>query len=50
VDGQSVARFAAGADVYLAELHEALKDGSYRPAPVKRVDIPVVSQFEFRCP
>lgn len=40
VDGQSVARFAAGADVYLAELHEALKDGSYRPAPVKRVDIP----------
>lgn len=40
VDGQGVERFAAGADRYLAELHETLKDGGYRPASVKRVDIP----------
>ena len=40
VDGQSVARFAAGAELYLAELHETLKSGRYRPAPVKRVEIP----------
>jgi RNA-directed DNA polymerase len=40
VDGQSVERFAAGAERYLAELHEELKNGGYRPAPVKRVDIP----------
>jgi RNA-directed DNA polymerase len=40
IDGQSVERFAAGAERYLAELHQALKDGGYHPAPVKRVDIP----------
>jgi RNA-directed DNA polymerase len=40
VDGQSVERFAAGAERYLAELHESLKCGLYRPSPVKRVDIP----------
>jgi RNA-directed DNA polymerase len=40
IDGQSIERFAAQADRYLAELHEALKDGSYRPAPIKRVEIP----------
>src|ERR1700758_104099 len=40
VDGQSVERFAAGAELYLSELHENLKSGSYRPSPVKRVDIP----------
>ncbi len=40
IDGQSVERFAAGAGLYLAELHEALKCGLYRPSPVKRVDIP----------
>jgi RNA-directed DNA polymerase len=40
IDGQSVERFAAGAERYLAELHQILKDGGYRPAPVKRVDIP----------
>ena len=33
-------RFAAGAELYLSELHENLKSGSYRPSPVKRVDIP----------
>ena len=40
IDGQSVERFAAGADRYLSELHENLKNGSYRPSPVKRVNIP----------
>jgi RNA-directed DNA polymerase len=40
VDGQSIERFAAQADRYLLELHESLKDGSYRPSPVKRVEIP----------
>ena len=40
VDGQSIGRFAAKADVYLSELSTALRDGSYQPQPVKRVDIP----------
>lgn len=40
VDGQSVARFEAKAEVYLAELSEALRQGRYRPEAVKRVDIP----------
>ena len=40
VDGQGIERFAAGAERYLTELHENLKNGSYRPSPVKRVDIP----------
>jgi RNA-directed DNA polymerase len=40
VDGQSVERFAAGAELYLIELHENLKSRTYRPLPVKRVDIP----------
>ncbi len=40
VDGQSVERFAASADRYLAELSQDLRDGSYRPQAVKRVDIP----------
>ncbi len=40
VDGQSIERFAAQAERYLQELQVSLKDGSYRPAPVKRVEIP----------
>ena len=40
VDGQSIERFAAKADVYLSELSAALRDGSYRPQAVKRLDIP----------
>ena len=40
VDGQSIARFAAKAELYLPELTAALKDGTYRPDAVKRVDIP----------
>jgi len=40
VDGQSVKRFAAKADVYLLELSTALREGTYRPQAVKRVEIP----------
>jgi RNA-directed DNA polymerase len=40
VDGQSVERFAAKAEEYLAELARALREGSYRPQPIKRVEIP----------
>jgi RNA-directed DNA polymerase len=40
VDGQSTARFAAQADRYLRELQQQLEEGSYRPAPIKRVEIP----------
>jgi RNA-directed DNA polymerase len=40
VDGQSIERFAAQAERYLRELHKDLKDASYRPDPVKRVEIP----------
>ena len=40
IDGQGIERFATQADRYLAELHEQLKDGSYQPSPVKRVEIP----------
>jgi len=40
IDGQSLDRFAAGAALYLTELHELLKSGSYTPSPVRRVDIP----------
>jgi RNA-directed DNA polymerase len=40
VDGQSVERFEAQADRYLAELSRDLREGSYRPEAVKRVEIP----------
>jgi RNA-directed DNA polymerase len=40
VDGQSIARFAARAQEYLAELSAALREGGYHPQAVKRVDIP----------
>ncbi len=40
VDGQSIERFAAQSERYLRELHDDLKSGSYRPSPVKRVEIP----------
>ena len=40
VDGQSLERFAAQEELYLSELATALREDSYRPQPVKRVDIP----------
>jgi len=40
VDGQSLEMFAANPERYLGELSIALKDGSYRPQPVRRVEIP----------
>ena len=40
VDGQSAEKFAARAETNLQELEQALKQGHYRPQPVKRVDIP----------
>ena len=40
VDGQSIERFKAKAEPYLAELSAALRDGTYRPQAVRRVDIP----------
>jgi RNA-directed DNA polymerase len=40
VDGQSIERFAARSEEYLAELSTALREGTYRPQAVRRVDIP----------
>jgi RNA-directed DNA polymerase len=40
VDGQSIERFAARAELYLSELSTALREGNYRPQAVKRVEIP----------
>jgi RNA-directed DNA polymerase len=40
VDGESIERFEARQDVYLAELSEALRQGHYRPQAVRRVEIP----------
>ena len=40
VDGQSIERFAARSDDYLAELSAALQEGTYLPQAVRRVDIP----------
>ena len=40
VDGQSIGRFAAKAEMYLSELSAALREGTYRPQAVRRVDIP----------
>jgi len=39
VDGQSVKQFAARAEMYLKELSMALERGTYRPMPVRRVEI-----------
>ena len=40
VDGQSIARFDARTELYLTELSAALREGSYRPQPIRRVEIP----------
>lgn len=40
VDGVSIERFAARSDDYLAELSTALREDTYRPQAVRRVEIP----------
>jgi RNA-directed DNA polymerase len=40
IDRISIEQFEAQAERYLAELHQALKSGEYRPQAVKRVYIP----------
>jgi RNA-directed DNA polymerase len=40
VDGQSLERFAKQADLYLTELSTALREGTYQPEPIRRVEIP----------
>ncbi len=40
VDGQSVKQFGFRAEIYLAELEQALRSGEYRPEPIRRVEIP----------
>lgn len=39
VDGMTIARLEPNREHYLEVLHKRLKDGSYRPRPVKRVEI-----------
>src|SRR5439155_16404179 len=39
VDRQSIERFEARDEVYLAELSTVLREGSYRPQPIRRVEI-----------
>jgi RNA-directed DNA polymerase len=39
VDGQSVKQFEVRAEIYLKELSIALERGTYRPMPVRRVEI-----------
>ena len=40
VDRQSIERFAANAEGYLAELSRELRTGEYRPSAIRRVEIP----------
>jgi RNA-directed DNA polymerase len=40
IDGQSLQAFAQVAEAQLARLHQELKDGTYRPQPVREVRIP----------
>jgi RNA-directed DNA polymerase len=40
IDGVTIAAFTSREDDLLRQLHRQLRDGSYRPSPVKRVAIP----------
>jgi RNA-directed DNA polymerase len=40
VDGQSIKRFEAQAELYLTELSTVLREGSYQAQPIRRVEIP----------
>jgi RNA-directed DNA polymerase len=40
VDRQSIERFDARAELYLTELSTTLRDGTYQPQPIRRVEIP----------
>lgn len=40
VDGQSIKAFEARAQLYLTELSTALRNGTYQPQPIRRVEIP----------
>jgi RNA-directed DNA polymerase len=48
VDHQSIDMFAAQAERYLDELHEALRQGTYRPMAVRRAWIPKLGTAERR--
>jgi RNA-directed DNA polymerase len=47
-DGQTVAHFERQAEAELARLHEQLRDGRYRPQPVRRAWIPKPGSQEQR--
>jgi RNA-directed DNA polymerase len=47
-DAQTVAHFARAAEAELARLHEQLRDGKYRPQPVRRAWIPKPGSSEQR--
>ena len=48
VDGMSIAEFARNADERLQKLSEVLRDGTYKPLPVRRAYIPKLGTKERR--